>query len=86
MDNTTRKDSARPASYALRLRRMAENGSVIEKTMTSAEIDRLTPPGMKITAPLDEMLSVLAASMQNIKRQSHSVYEAIGSVRLQQVK
>ena len=85
MDNTTRMGSVRPNTYTIRLRRVAGNGSVTGMLMTSAEIDRLTPPGMKITAPLDEMISVLAASMQNIKRQNHSVCEEISSVRLQQV-
>lgn len=86
MGNTTRMGSERPKSYALRLRRQVEDGSVTEKIMASAEIDRLTPPGMKITASLDEMLSVLAVSMQTIKRHSQHDYEAIGSVRLQQAK
>ncbi|ROP61841.1 hypothetical protein EDF81_0315 [Enterobacter sp. BIGb0383] len=84
MGNTTRMGSERPKSYALRLCRQAEDESATEKIISSAEIDRLTPPGMKITASLDEMLSMLTVSMQNIKRQSHPVYEAIGSVRLQQ--
>ncbi|WP_051936936.1 hypothetical protein [Erwinia sp. 9145] len=75
-----------PASYDLKIRRAGVNGAMIEKTLSSSEIDKLTPNGKAITTSREEILSVLRRSGRNIKRQPSAAPEAAGAAKVPAIK
>lgn len=87
MVNTTSKLlSPRPASYKLKMRRTAANGEIIESTMTSNELNSITPCGKPVTASREEIINVLTNAAKKIKRQNSTIPEAAGAVRMKSYK
>lgn len=71
-----------PAAYALMIRRVGDHpaSDKTERTITSSDLNRMTPRGRLISASRDEILAVLSASAKNTK--PVPILEAAGVVRV----
>lgn len=83
---TTNSVTPRPVSYELKISRTGANGVLIERTISSSEINRLTPRGRPITASREEIVAVLRQSAKNTKRESSPIIEAAGAAKVRPVE
>ncbi len=86
VNKTTNLMTQLATSYALKIHRTGVNGKIIEKTITSFEMNELTPRGRPIVASRKDVLAVLRQFAKSIKRQSSPVLEVSGAARVRTVK
>lgn len=81
INNAMKTVASHPASYVLKKSLIDTDGRVTERSITSDQLNRMTPPGTPITASHEEILSALIRSAKNIKQQSPLMIEAAGAIR-----